>query len=282
MNLPKNSEKKIINLIKNHSREKIEILISLESLIKQIRGCIFEMPFKGTPVVVEMSGGIDSTITTAILMEEFGLEIYPVFFNRGQRSFLKERESLMFFSSLFKNKYHDKFHNPIELKIPIPATEIKNDLTEKLRQNIGHPMRNSILTEYAVQYAYSLENKGIHIRTIFSSVVSSDADYLYHSTLTALRSQMLHTIIDMGDPSWQITSLPMEKELGFYFDKPVLIKWASKHEIPVEKTRTCVELTDLQCGSCLLCNIRKSSFEQAGIVDKTEYIDKKPTNLINN
>lgn len=277
--LPTETNEQIMKLISDRAREKVEYLKFLEEDLKKIRGYVFNMPSKGSSVVVEMSGGADSTITTAMLMEEFGLEVYPFFVNRGQRSFVYEKESIAFFSELYKKKYAKLFHEPKELTIPNPATEIKSDLTEKLRHNIGHPMRNSILTEYGVQYAYSLENKGIHARTIFSSVVSSDANYLYHSTLTALRSQMLHIIIDMGDISWQVSALPIEKELGLYFDKPVIIKWADEHDIPVEKTRTCVELTDIQCGVCVMCYNRKRSFIDAGVVDKTEYIDKRSPDL---
>lgn len=280
MKLPIKNKEEVENLIRSKSKEKIDLLKDLEKCLLNIRGYIFKMPKSGTPVVVGMSGGADTTTTTAILMHEFGLVVYPFFINRGQRVYKYEKESIEFFSEMFSKKYGKLFHRPIEISVPIPASEIKNDLTDKLRHDVGHPMRNSIITEYGVQYAYSLENKGVHARDIFCSVVSSDGNYVYHSTLTALRSQMLHVVTDMGDPEWQITSIAIEKELGFYFDKDVLVKWAHEHKLPLEKTRTCVESGEIHCGICECCYDRKKSFENAGIEDKTEYKDTRSSSLL--
>lgn len=280
MNFPIKNKEEIENLIRSRSKEKIKLLKDLEKCLFNIRGYIFKMPKPGTPVVVGMSGGADTTTTTAILMHEFGLVVYPFFINRGQRVYKYEKESVEFFSELFSKKYGKLFHRPIEISVPIPASEIKNDLTNKLRHGVGHPMRNSIIAEYGVQYAYSLENKGVHARDIFCSVVSSDGNYMYHSTLTALRSQMLHIVTDMGDPEWQITSIAIEKELGFYFDKDVLVKWAHEHKLPLEKTRTCVESGEIHCGICECCYDRKRSFEEAGIPDRTKYEDARPSDLL--
>ncbi|KKT48982.1 MAG: 7-cyano-7-deazaguanine synthase [Candidatus Collierbacteria bacterium GW2011_GWC2_44_18] len=280
MKLPIKSEETILEEISNHPKENPLAINILEKALKEFRGYVFKMPDPGTPVVSGMSGGADTTTTIAILLEEFGLEVYPFFVNRGQRSYQQEKQSVEYFSNIFKLKYPKLFHDPIEIKVPIPANEIKKDLTEKLRHDVGHPMRNSILTEYGVQYAFSLANHDKHVRNIFCSVVSSDGNYLYHSTLTAMRSLMFHIAVDMGDPSWQVTSLPVEKEMGFYFDKDTLVKWASKHDLPLEKTRTCVELSEKHCGVCDCCYDRKRSFEVAGVKDKTEYIDIRPSSQI--
>lgn len=280
MKLPVKNEKLILEEISAHPKENPHVISILENALKDFRGYVYKMPNAGTPVVSCMSGGADTTTTTAILMEVFGLEVFPFFVNRGQRSYKQEKKSVDYFSKLFKQRYPKLFHEPIEIKVPIPANEIKKDLTEKLRHDVGHPMRNSILTEYGVQYAFSLANHDKHVRNIFCSVVSSDGNYLYHSTLTAMRSLMFHIAVDMGDPSWQVTSLPVEKELGFYFDKDSLVKWASEHDLPLEKTRTCVELSEKHCGVCDCCYDRKRSFEVAGVRDLTEYIDNRPSDQI--
>jgi len=273
MKLPKNNDRKIIKLISKRAKENVKVLKFIEKDLIKIRGYVFKMPAIGTPVVIGMSGGADTTATAAILLEKYGLEVFPFFINRNQRALEYELKSLEFYSDLYQRRYPKLFHRPIILNIPIPATEIKKDLTEKLRHDVGYPMRNSILNEYGIQYAFSLENHGKHVRDVFCSVVSSDGDYMYHSTLTALRSQMLHAIIDMGESSWQITSIAVEKELGFYFDKDVLVKWAYKHNIPLEHTRTCIEASKKHCGVCECCYDRKRSFEEAGVVDKTKYND---------
>ena len=97
-----------------------------------------------------------------------------------------------------------------------------------------------------------------------------------HSTLAALRSQMFHTIVDMGDITWQITSIAIEKEMGFYFDKDYLVKWAYSHQIPLEYTRTCIKRTSKHCGICECCYGRKKSFQDVNLTDKTKYTDDRP------
>jgi 7-cyano-7-deazaguanine synthase len=278
--ISKLSKGEIRLLLAKRSKENIKLLSLTEKCLRDIRGYVFKMPRRGTSVVTGMSGGADSTVTTAILMEDFGLEVYPFFVNRGQRALMYEIKSLNDYSKMFKRKYGSLFNKPVILNIPNPAVEIKKDLTEKLRHDVGHPMRNSIINEYAVQYAFSLENHGKTVRDIFCSVVPSDGDYMYHSTLTALRSQTLHTIIDMGDKSWQIASIPVEREMGYYFDKDFLVKWAYDHNLTLERTRTCVEGSKKHCGICECCYDRKRSFEEACIIDKTEYIDNRKSSEV--
>lgn len=278
--LQSKSQSDILVDLRKRKKENLELLDKIEQVIKSSRGYIFKMPAPGTPIVVSMSGGADTTVTTAILLEEYGLDVYPYFLNRVQRSLQSELKSIKYFSNIFKTKYGNCFHDPIILGIPNPATEIKKDLTDNLRHGVGYPMRNSIILQYGVQYAFSLANHGIQTRNIFCSTVASDGDYSFHSTLTALRSLMLHVCTDMGDFHWQITSLAIEKELGLYFDKDVLVKWAHEHYLPLEKTRTCIENTLIHCGQCDACYDRKRSFEEAGVEDKTEYLDKRSSKML--
>jgi len=42
-------------------------------------------------------------------LEEFGLEVYPFFVNRGQRSYQQEKQSVEYFSNIFKLKYPKLF-----------------------------------------------------------------------------------------------------------------------------------------------------------------------------
>lgn len=254
--------------------ENPELLKDIESVIQKNRGYIYKLPLKGSSVVSSLSGGADSTVTVAILLEEFGLDVYPYFVKRSQRNSGEEWKSVEYFSNFFKKRYPDQYHDPLVMEVPNPASEIKHLLTHELLGNVGHPMRNSIIMGYGTQYAFALSAKGVKVRDIFCSFVSSDGDYLYHSTLTAMRSLMLHTCVDMGDFSWQITSLALERELGYYFDKDVLVKWAYEHDIPLEKTWTCYENASVHCGVCEACYDRKRSFEEANVPDKTKYRNK--------
>lgn len=271
----KKTEDEILKLLAEKSKENIKVLKDIEKSLIKNRGYIFKMPKPGTPVAVSLSGGADSVITTAILMKDYGLKVYPFFIKRGQRSEKYELSSVEFFSDIFKKQFPDLYNDPLIIAVPNPATEIKPLLTDDLIEGTGYPMRNSILVEYGVQYAFGMAKKGIKIRDIFCSFVSCDGDFGAQTTLTGLRSLMHHVCVDMGDMSWQISALPIEKELGFYLDKDDLLKWADCENLPVEKTRSCFEDQNAHCGICYACKHRKKSFEDAGIDDKTIYLDAR-------
>lgn len=262
-------------LICDRKLERIDLIKSIESILIKQRGFVFQMPPPGSAIVASLSGGADSIISTAILMEDYKLKVYPYYVRRGARAQKFEEESVDYFSIYFRSKYPSLYQNLIKLDVPIPAREVKNHLPLAIRSGFGYPLRNSLLLSLGVQYASSLqisENECTH--TVFSSIVSSDADQTMHSTLTALRSLMLHVCTDMGNWQWQIASLAMEPYIGNYFDKDILLKRAIQLGLPLEKTRTCIESSRLHCGICPSCSDRKRAFKETCIEDKTEYINR--------
>lgn len=83
---------------------------------------------------------------------------------------------------------------------------------------------------------------------------------------------------------WQFSSVALEKETGTYFSKADLILLGSENNLPLEKSWSCHRGMIYQCGSdCMTCIDRKSSFEKAGVIDKTIYlsdIKKNPLKFI--
>ncbi|OYT43524.1 MAG: hypothetical protein B6U88_00870 [Candidatus Aenigmarchaeota archaeon ex4484_56] len=133
-------------------------------------------------------------------------------------------------------------------------------------------MRNSSIINAGVQYAVAVENlTGIKTRTVFSSIVGDDG--LPHSSLLALRSQTLNVCIHMGDWSWQVISLLVERSLWPMKFKKDLVKLSLKYKIPLEKTRSCTRAYSKHCGKCTECLSRKKAFKEAGVKDKTEYLN---------
>jgi tRNA(Ile)-lysidine synthase TilS/MesJ len=102
MKLPVKSEKIILEEISAHPKENPHVISILENALNDFRGYVYKMPDAGTPVVSCMSGGADTTTTTAILMEVFGLEVFPFFVNRGQRSYEQEKQSVVTFQNYLK------------------------------------------------------------------------------------------------------------------------------------------------------------------------------------
>ncbi len=124
-----------------------------------------------------------------------------------------------------------------------------------------------------MEYAYALQSKGLFPKAIFA--VHTADDPVFHSTLTAIRITNLLMCQITSDYNWQFISIPLEKELGNYYGKSRLVKWASENNISIEKTRSCYKDTELHCGTCFpACQNRKKAFKNAGVEDKTFYTKK--------
>lgn len=65
----------------------------------------------------------------------------------------------------------------------------------------------------------------------------------------------------------------MEKAIGFYFDKDMLVKIGSGMHLPLEKTWTCYRGGRIHCGTCPPCATRMRAFAAAGVADVTKYGD---------
>lgn len=139
-----------------------------------------------------------------------------------------------------------------------------------LRKNVAYPARNSIIALTGMEYAYSLQSEGIFPKTVFS--VHTADDPVFHSTLTAVRIANLLMCQITSDYNWQFISLPIEKELGNYYGKEILVKWSGENNIPIEKSRSCYKNEPIHCGICSpACLNRKKAFQEAGVIDKTVY-----------
>ncbi len=231
------------------------------------RGWVTRWPEKA---VMIYSGGMDSTITQARMLEEREIELFPVFIDRGQHNVKFEEKSADFFAGYFAEKYGDRYHGLVKIKINVPAAEIKNDL-KKYAETHGYPLRNTILQMVGVQYGVSLLNSGHEVKSVLCAQVNDDP--FPHSTLSSLRINTINVCDSMNEWDWQITSPNidpyLEKEL---IGKIEMIKWAAQHGLPIEKTRSCYSAVEKACGECLTCRRRKLAFATAGVIDKTDYV----------
>lgn len=279
--LPRLTRQEIEKILKSRELEDLEMLRQVENGLKNQRGYVFRMPEPGESVILLFSGGLDTTIIAAILMEEFKLKIYPVFTRRGHPYQKAEEKAADYFTKYFQKRYPGQFHDPIKIFTSFPPMEIRwayekvenKPIAKGSKQIWGDYFYSNLLCTYAAQCAYFLQiTKKLHLRTIFTAYMKSDGEGKIDMTLTTMRGTMLGICLVTHDFDWQITSLPLEKELGFFYDKDYFIKWAVEHNLPLEKTRSsCRSKSDIHCGECLLCNIRKEAFRKARISDKTIY-----------
>lgn len=255
--------------------ENLPLLDLLDNYFRGQRGYVVRMPDQGTPVVACMSGGGDSITNIAILLKEYGLTVYPFFVNRGQSNYRFEKAAVNYFDTYFKKQFPDQYFPCKELTVDTPAREYKSLLTETLTSNhISYPSRNSVIFLTGAEYGYALKQRGVNITTMFAAHLSSDRSM--HCSLTWTRITNLTLCHIMNNKDWQFISLPIEREFGNYYDKDVFVRYCLRHEIPLEKTRTCVKDTEVQCGICPCCWDRRRCYAEVGVDDPTEYLFPMP------
>lgn len=291
----RHSNKDFLQLLKQKPLEDIETIRHIEKLLLRKRGFIFRMPSPKTQVIHLVSGGIDSIVTWAMLMHEHRLVVHPICINTGQKRHAWELKAVTYFSQLFQKLYPEYYIQPFNITFPSSAPEISTLLRGNLQKTI-HPQvlrdnydkeKNTI--ELTRQYLFPAFfpfpaalaalffelRRNLKIRTIFCSILPTDGSYNSSQTLTAIRSTTLALCSYTNDYSWQVASRCFEKETGFVLDKSDLIRWAHEHNIPIEKTYTCLKGKAYHCGDCMACGFRKKQFQEAEVLDKTIYINEK-------
>ncbi len=277
--IPKLSPAKISALLKTRKLENLPLIASIEKIFQKKRGFCIKIPPPQSPVILIVSGGLDSIIVWGYLMLVYKLEVYPVFIDRGQRRAKLEEQAVQFFYEFYRQQLPNHCQPVQKFVVSIPPMEIRFPIT--INSNIpvsksgrwrGIPMYSALLVNYAVQYAYYLEiTQQKTVRTIFAGFMATDGLVMKDETLTAIRMSNL-TIAELTeDYSWQVISLPIEKELGFLYGKEQFIRWATAVGIPLDKTRSCIMWDRLHCGECISCFTRKEAFAKAKVADPTMY-----------
>lgn len=242
-----------------------------EKILLEKRGSVTQWP-KNKRIVLIVSGGLDSMVTSAKLMLEHKLEIYPLHIDRGQKNYTAEKKSLQYFSKYFSTILPNQFKPVKTLKISIPPIEIKHNLI-KYMHRAGYPLRDPIMLSVGVQYAISLSDKTSNkIKTVFNAAVLEDP--FPHCSLDSIRSINVAICQNLKDWEWVISAPNIDpflnkKQIG----KKEEVLWASKHAIPIEKTVSCYNTSShIHCGICLACIRRKEAFKLANFKDNTEYL----------
>lgn len=247
-----------------------------DKILIEKRGYVFKIPDNRECVFI-FSGGLDSVVTCARLIEDFDFDIYPIFYKRGQNNIIGEEESLKFFTKFYLERYNGKFHVPMILKLANPPIEFKPFLyTQSKVLNSSYPVRNTIFALTAVQYAFSLSQlMNRNIKTIFNGAITDDG--FVHSQLNAFRANNINVCENLGDWDWQITGPNIDPYFsGNLFGKKEEIEWGKNHKIPLEKTFTCIspiETADgiVHCGKCFACKRRIEGFLKNNYTDLTKY-----------
>ncbi|HCX25785.1 MAG: exsB protein [Candidatus Collierbacteria bacterium GW2011_GWB1_45_35] len=250
--------------------EDSKILEMMNNIFLYRRGYISKVP-KNEDVVFIFSGGLDSSITLDMIINEWGVNVFPLFVRRSARATKFEEESVRFFVDFYQKKYPGRMQNLEVVEIEVPPLPFKKYPEVDRLKKLGHPMRNAVLQSLGVQYAQKLRaTVSPKLNTVLTATVGDDS--FPHSSLQALRSVNLGVCIDTGDWGWQVTSPLVDVVYeGRPLFKKDLIGYAIKHNLPLDKTRTCIEGGEKPDGTCPECLCRLRAFEAAGVIDPLDY-----------
>lgn len=291
ISFPSISKKEFITRLKKRKYEDVSVVRDIENYLMKRRGYVFRMPPPGTPVIMLVSGGIESTILWGLLMATYRLHVYPLFLRRGLIRSKHERRAVAYFYKFYSARFPTLCERPFELSGRFPPPEIERAAAQE--SSYYHPERilehyevgsgkttlhsQGILTFtyplYGVVYANHLwEHDNVRVRNIFNGVAPGDGDFLASQTFTSLRTALLVMNTATRERDWQFASLAFEKEIGTWLSKENLIALGAGLGLPLEHTWSCYGSGLYQCGNkCLTCYYRQLAFRAARVPDKTAY-----------
>lgn len=209
--------------------------------------------------VVVLSGGADSS-TVAYWAKKEGYDVYAITFNYGQiadreiESARKIVEALgIQWKAVDLSSLKDIFGDVTSLCNPnIPMTSSFSD-------PIIVPFRNGVFLSIAVAYAVS-----IGAEKIFYGALGSDETFYPDCRRTFYES--FEKAARLG------TGRDISVEAPFNgLKKAELIRIGVQLDVPFEHTWSCYGNSLKHCGKCESCENRRRAFEEAGVVDPTEY-----------
>ncbi|MBU4185164.1 MAG: 7-cyano-7-deazaguanine synthase QueC [Proteobacteria bacterium] len=224
--------------------------------------------------VVLSSGGIDSTTVMAIAKQE-GFEIFSLsFFYEQRHSF--EIEAARKVAEAMGVKKH--LILDIDLKkiggsaltdnnIDVPKRRNSSSISEEIPATYV-PARNTIFLSYALAWSEVLNSSDIFI----------GVNAIDYSGYPDCRPEYIEAFEKMANLA---TKAGVEGRIKLKIRTPLIsmtkaeiIKKGLELGVDYSLTRSCYDPSsdNLACGQCDSCLLRKQGFEDAGIIDPTEYI----------
>lgn len=222
--------------------------------------------------VVLLSGGMDSAVCLAKIIEEYGNNnVMAVGFRYGQ----KHQQN-----HYYAKKIADYFNiKMIDLDIDVRAFK-GSDSTLLNDKQIKHesyaqvlkdsdtgiadtyvPFRNGLMLAQVAALAYSQKAKFI----VYGAHRDDYAGNAYPDTSPAFYEAMSKAI-NVGT-NGQITVIAPLIQL----DKAGVVKLGTQLNVPFEYTRTCYEGKEVSCGQCATCLDRIKAFKTNNLIDPIDY-----------
>ena len=216
------------------------------------------------------SGGVDSVCTCAYLKSKY--DLYGISFSYGQRANqeIKVAKSFAKILGLKKHKILDiSFMKELYGETNV-LTSSKKTIPQRFDYSIVVPIRNAVFLSIATAWAFTLN----------ASLVAYGAhkgDRNYPDCKPTFTKKM-EVALNQGEMDG--IKLGIRKKIRIWspfrenFSKSKLL--TKGHKVLGEaifRTWSCYYNKKFHCGKCESCNNRKAAFVDAGIPDKTKYMN---------
>lgn len=213
--------------------------------------------------VVLLSGGIDSTVTLAYVINNYGnVDTKAVWVNYGQRLANAERQAVVEIAKVYGITLEKVAIIPplgrgslIDDKVDIPHGSY--DDVDVIESGLYVPGRNAFLLMIGVNRAWP---KGI----VFCGIHAADTPYADQS---ASFFNFINQAVKVGTYNKISLAAPL-----LFETKDKIIKIGKELDVPFHLTYSCYEGGRLHCGVCPSCVARREAFRKAGVKDPTEYV----------
>ena len=217
--------------------------------------------------VVLLSGGLDSSTTLAMAVEE-GCEVYALSFDYGQRH-SRELESAKKIA-----EYYGVKHKIIKIDLrSIGGSALTDDIdvpqrnVENIKEEIPVtyvPARNTILLSYALAYAEVVDADRIYYG-------ANAIDYSGYPDCRPEYVRAFQNVANLGTKRG-VEGKPIEIVAPLInMSKADIIRKGMELGVPYELTWSCYRGGEKACGRCDSCLLRLKGFMEAGYEDPLEY-----------
>lgn len=222
--------------------------------------------------VVLLSGGLDSTTILAIAKAE-GYQCYAITFRYGQRHELEINRA-----KLIAQKFDVTGHAIVDIdstvfagsaltdNIDVPKKSSTDEIGDEIPVTYV-PARNTVFLSFALAYAETLRTD-----TIFIGVNALD-----YSGYPDCRPEYIEAFERMANLAIKAA---VEGKIDIKIRAPLIkmtkaeiIKKGVELGVDYSLTHSCYDPDEYgrACGKCDSCLLRKKGFEEAGVLDPTEY-----------
>lgn len=273
--------------IRKRAMENPIVLRAATAYLHDARGYAFRLPKRGTPVILLLSGGMDSCVAWHLLIKRHELDVYPLFTDNGRSP--GARRAIRAISAWMRDRHAHAWREPYVM----PQQYLPADMERTIRA--GRLTPEALLSAYdrkidrihvsslhgtnaltatagATYSQYLRLTTGVSADTIFCGVTGDDGNYVRSQTFTFLRVATVFLTQLYGNERLQYASPFLERETGSLIDKSAYMGWAVAQGFPLEKTYSCSMGTTENCGECMTCRARRHAFEISGITDRTVYV----------